>query len=267
MGRLTGKVAIVTGGAGGIGRAAGKLFVEEGANVLLVDLDEGALRDAVAAAGADSASYVVADTTQPDQVQGFVDAAVERYGGVDIFLANAGIEGRVVPIPEYPIDVFDRVIAVNVRGVWLGLRSVIPAMTQRGGGSIVITSSTAGIRGTAGTSAYTTSKHAVIGMMRSAALECASLNIRVNTVNPAPIETRMMRSLEQQRAENAERAGDVTITTEQIKQAGAARIPLKRYGEPEEVARVMLFLASDESSFCTGGVYMADGGVSGGTPS
>jgi NAD(P)-dependent dehydrogenase (short-subunit alcohol dehydrogenase family) len=267
MARLSGKVAIVTGGAGGIGRAAGKLFVEEGARVLLVDLDEGALQQAVAhAGGGDAIGYVVADTTQPEQVQGFVDAAVERYGGVDVFLANAGIEGRVAPIPEYPIDVFDQVIAVNVRGVWLGLRSVIPAMQQRGGGSIVITASTAGIRGTAGTSAYTTSKHAVIGLMRSAALECASLGIRVNTVNPSPIETRMMRSLEQQRAENAERAGDVTMTPEQIKQIGASRIALKRYGQPEEVARVMLFLASDESSFCTGGVYMADGGVSAGTP-
>jgi NAD(P)-dependent dehydrogenase (short-subunit alcohol dehydrogenase family) len=265
MARLSGKVAIITGGAGGIGRAAGKLFVEEGAQVLLVDLDEGALRQAVAeAGGGDSVSYVVADTTQPDQVQGFVDAAVERYGGVDIFLANAGIEGRVMPIPESPIDVFDQVIAVNVRGDWLGLRSVIPAMQQRGGGSIVITASTAGIRGTAGTSAYTTSKHAVIGLMRAAALECAPLGIRVNTVNPAPIETRMMRSLEQQRAENAERAGDVTMTPEQVKQIGASRIALKRYGEPEEVARVMLFLASDESSFCTGGVYMVDGGVSAG---
>ena len=129
MARLTGKVAIITGGAGGIGRAAARIFVEEGAKVLLVDLDEGALQAAVAGAGGgDSASYVVADTTEPDQVQRFVDAAVERYGGVDVFLANAGIEGRVLPIPEYPIDVFDRVMAVNVRGVWLGLRSVIPAM-------------------------------------------------------------------------------------------------------------------------------------------
>ena len=267
MARLTGKVAIITGGAGGIGRAAARLFVEEGAKVLLVDLDEAALEAAVAGAGGgDSASYVVADTTEPDQVQRFVDAAVERYGGVDVFLANAGIEGRVEPIPEYPIDVFDRVIAVNVRGVWLGLRSVIPVMAQRGGGSIVITSSTAGIRGTAGTSAYTTSKHAVIGMMRSASLECAALGIRVNTVNPAPIETRMMRSLEQMRAEQAERSGDATATPEQIKQAGARRIPLQRYGEPQEVAKVMLFLASDESSFCTGGVYMVDGGISGGSP-
>ena len=164
------------------------------------------------------------------------------------------------------MDVFDRVLAVNVRGVWLGLKYAIPAMQRRGGGSIVITSSTAGLRGTAGTSAYTTSKHAVIGLMRSAALECSALNIRVNTVNPAPIETRMMRSLEQQRAENAERAGDANATPEQIKAAGASRIPLRRYGEPEEVARLMLFLASDESSFCTGGVYSVDGGVSAGTP-
>jgi NAD(P)-dependent dehydrogenase (short-subunit alcohol dehydrogenase family) len=272
MARLTGKVAIITGGSGGIGRAAGRLFVQEGAKVLLVDLDEGALQQAVAGATSDAggdaglASYCVADTTRPDEVQRFVDTAVERYGGVDVFLANAGIEGRVLPIPEYPIDVFDQVIAVNVRGVFLGLRTVIPAMQRRGGGSIVITASTAGIRGTAGTSAYTTSKHAVIGLMRAAALECASLGIRVNTVNPAPIETRMMRSLEQQRAEQAERSGDATATPEQIKALGASRIALKRYGQPEEVARVMLFLASDESSFCTGGVYMADGGISAGSP-
>jgi NAD(P)-dependent dehydrogenase (short-subunit alcohol dehydrogenase family) len=208
---------------------------------------------------------VVADTTQPEQVERFVQTAVERYGGVDILLANAGIEGRVLPITEYPVDVFDQVLAVNVRGVWLGLKYVIPVMQQRGGGSIVITSSTAGLRGTAGTSAYTTSKHAVIGLMRSAALECAPLKIRVNTVNPAPIETRMMRSLEQQRAENAERAGETSATPEQMKALGTTRIPLGRYGEPDEVARLLLFLASVESSFCTGGVYSVDGGVSAGT--
>ncbi|HTU02350.1 MAG TPA: SDR family oxidoreductase [Candidatus Sulfotelmatobacter sp.] len=262
MARLAGKTAVITGGAGGIGRAAARLFVEEGAQVLLVDLDETALRDAAKAAGTPAASYVVADTAQPEAVQRFVEVAVERYGGIDVFLANAGIEGRVSPIADYPLDVFDQVMAVNVRGVWLGLKYVIPVMSRRGG-SIVITSSTAGIRGTPGTSAYTTSKHAVIGMMRTAALECAPLGIRVNTVNPAPIETRMMRSLEEMRAAaSAERP----LTPQQVKAAGAARIPLKRYGEPEEVARIMLFLASDESSFCTGGVYMVDGGVSGGSP-
>jgi NAD(P)-dependent dehydrogenase (short-subunit alcohol dehydrogenase family) len=261
MARLAGKVAVITGGAGGIGRAAARVFTEEGAHVLLVDLNEAALQTAVQATPSQTASYVVADTTQPDQVQRFVNTAVERYGGIDVFLANAGIEGALQPIPDYPIDVFDQVMAVNVRAVWLGLKYVIPVMRRRGGGSIVITSSTAGIRGGVGMAAYTTSKHAVIGLMRSAALECAPLGIRVNTVNPAPIETRMMRSLEEMRASQA---GGTTV--EQIKQGFAARIPLKRYGAPEEVARLMLFLASDESSFCTGGVYMVDGGSSAGLP-
>ena len=154
-------------------------------------------------------------------------------------------------------------MAVNVRGVWLGLKYVIPVMTERGGGSIVITSSTAGIGGSAGISPYVTSKHAVIGMMRSAALECAPLGIRVNTVNPAPIETRMMRSLEEMRVAAADNS---EITVERTKQATASLIPLRRYGYPEEVANMMLFLASDESSFCTGGVYMVDGGRSAGSP-
>jgi NAD(P)-dependent dehydrogenase (short-subunit alcohol dehydrogenase family) len=125
----------------------------------------------------------------------------------------------------------------------------------------VITSSTAGVRGTSGMSAYTTSKHAVIGMMRTAALEGAANNIRVNTVNPAPIETRMMRSLEEMRTSQL----GANATVDQTKLTYASRIPLKRYGNPEEVARLMLFLSSDESSFCTGGVYMVDGGASAGT--
>jgi NAD(P)-dependent dehydrogenase (short-subunit alcohol dehydrogenase family) len=260
MARLAGKVAVITGGAGGIGRAAARVFTSEGAHVLLVDLHEAALQQAVQETGSEQASYVVADITQPEPVQQYINTAVDRYGGVDIFLANAGIEGVVQTIPDYPVDVFDQVMAVNVRGVWLGLKYVIPVMRNRGGGSIVITSSTAGIRGTRGMSAYITSKHAVIGLMRTAALECSAYGIRVNTVNPAPIETRMMRSLEEMRT--SQTGGAATV--EQTKQAYAARIPLQRYGEPEEVARLMLFLASDESSFCTGGVYMVDGGTSAG---
>jgi NAD(P)-dependent dehydrogenase (short-subunit alcohol dehydrogenase family) len=253
MGRLDGKVAIITGGAGGIGIAAGQLFVGEGARVLLVDLGEKPLQQAVQRIGSEAVSYAVADVTQPEQVQRYVRTAVERYAGIDIFLNNAGIEGVVQPITDYPIDVFDQVMAVNVRGVWLGLKYVMPEMQKRGGGSIVITSSVAGIRGTAGVSAYITSKHAVIGMMRTAALEGAPLGIRVNTVNPAPIETRMMRSLEE---------GFAPGSAEQAKQRIAATVPLQRYGSPEEVAHVMLFLASDESRYCTGGVYMVDGGIS-----
>ena len=262
MARLTGKIALITGGTGGIGQAAARRFTAEGAKVVLVDLDESALQSVVQSIGEDMASYAVADVTQPEQVQSYVNAAVERWGGVDIYLANAGIEGTLSSIPEYPIDIFDRVMAVNVRGVWLGLKYVIPVMRNRGGGSIVITSSTAGIGGSAGISAYVTSKHAVIGMMRTAALECAPLGIRVNTVNPAPIETRMMRSLEEMRAAAAD---DSAVTLEHIKRSFEARIPLQRYGNPEEVANMMLFLASDESNFCTGGVYMVDGGRSAGS--
>ena len=263
MARLSGKTALITGGAGGIGQAAARLFTAEGARIALVDRDEAALQAVVQSIGEESASYIVADVTQPEQAESYVKTAVDRWGGFDIYLANAGIEGIVSPISDYPLDVFEQVIAVNVTGVWLGLKYVIPVMRERGGGSIVITSSTAGIGGTAGMSAYTTSKHAVIGMMRTAALECAPMGIRVNTVNPAPIETRMMRSLEEMRVAAAD---DSEVTVERTKQAYSARIPLQRYGNPEEVARLMMFLASDDSSYCTGGVYMVDGGRSAGSP-
>ena len=262
MVRLEGKVALITGATGGIGQAAARLFAQEGARVALVDLDETALREVAGSIGDDQASYTVADVTQPDQTQTYVSEAVNRWGGIDVLLANAGIEGALSPIPDYPIDVFDRVIAVNVRGVWLGIKYVVPVMRERGGGSIVITSSTAGIGGTPGMSAYTTSKHAVIGIMRTASLEGAPFGIRVNTVNPAPIETRMMRSIEEMRVAALD---DSSATVEVAKQAFADRIPLQRYGDPAEVARLMLFLSSDDSSFCTGGVYMVDGGRSAGS--
>ena len=262
MARLEGKVAVITGATGGIGSAAAKLFVEEGARVALVDLDEAALRETARSLGEDKASYMAADVTQADETRAYIGAAVERWGGIDVLLANAGIEGRLANIVEYPIDEFDRVMAVNVRGVWLGIKYAIPEMRERGGGSIVVTSSTAGIAGSAEMSAYNTSKHAVIGLMRSAALEGAEDGIRVNTVNPAPIETRMMRSIEEMRVDALD---DSRVTVDVIKQAAADRIPLQRYGDPEEVARLMLFLASDESSFCTGGVYMVDGGRSAGS--
>ncbi len=261
MARLDGKVAVITGATGGIGRAAAKLFVDEGARVALVDLDEAALREVAQSIGEERASYTAADVTQPDQTDAYINAAVEHWGGIDILLANAGVEGVLSPITEYPIDVFDQVMAVNVRGVWLGVRSVMPVMSRGGGGSIVVTSSVAGVNGTPEMSAYGISKHAVIGLMRAAALEGASMGVRVNTVNPAPIETRMMRSIEEMRVASMD---DAAVTVDVVKRDSTSRMPMGRYGEPEEVAQMMLFLASDDSSYCTGGVYMVDGGRSAG---
>lgn len=252
MSRLDGKVIVITGGAGGIGRAAGKLFVAEGAQVLLVDVNESALEDAVNEVGSNGASYCVADVTSSADNARMFALADERYGGVDGFLANAGIEGDVKSIVDYDEDRFDAVMNVNVKGVFLGLKHAIPHLEKRGGGSIVITSSVAGVTGSAGVAPYVTSKHAVVGMMRSAAKECAALNIRVNTVNPSPVETRMMRSLEE---------GLAPGQAEQAKASMEAAIPLQRYAQPDDIAKVMLFLESDDSQFITGSVYMADGGM------
>lgn len=253
MNRLQGKVAIVTGGAGGIGKAVGAAFEAEGASVLLVDRDETALQAAAAAIGSNRVATCAADVTRPEDNEKMVRTAVERFGGVDILIANAGIEGVVRPITESNVEDFDRVLAVNVRGVWLGLKYTMPEIAKRGGGSIVITSSVMGVGGGANLAPYVTSKHAVIGLMRSAALEGAPLNVRVNTVNPSPVETRMMRSLEE---------GMAPGQGELVHQATRQRIPLGRYAEPDDIARVMLFLASPDAEFLTGGVYMADGGWS-----
>lgn len=253
MGKLDGKVAIITGAAGGIGVAAAKLFAAEGAKLMLVDLDGDRLAALALSIGDDRAGFAVADVTDAQQAKGYVAQAVERFGGVDIAVLNAGIEGRVASIQEQSDEDFDRVIAVNVRGVWLGLKHSMPEIARRGGGSIVITASTAGIRAVPGISPYICSKHAVIGLMRSGAMEGAASKVRVNTVNPSPIETGMIHRLED--AYNPDRGN---------RQPMAEGTPLKRYGQPEEVARLMLFLASDDSSFCTGGVYMVDGGVSAG---
>ena len=254
MKKLKDKVAIITGGAGGIGRAAAKLFTKEGAKVMLIDVDKTALEKAVADIGEAKADYRVSDVGDSAENHAFVAATLERFGSVDIALLNAGIEGMIKPITEYSLGMFDKVINVNVRSVFLGLQAIMPVMNKFGG-SIVITSSTAGIRAVGGMSAYVASKHAVIGLMRTAAIEGAAHNIRVNTVNPSPINTRMISSIEAQAGLSND---DRTIPPM------AQHTPLKRYGEPEEVAKLMLFLASDDSAFCTGGVYMVDGGVSAG---
>ena len=249
--RLENKVAVITGGAGGIGEAAAKRFIAEGANVLLVDLDAGVLEAACGRIGSNRVSFLVGDVTRAVDNQAMIDTATERYGGVDIFLANAGIEGDVASLLDYPEERFDELMAINVKGPFLGLRAAVPALRKRGGGSVIITSSVAGIKGAPSLAPYVTSKHAVIGLMKSAAKEFAAEGIRVNTVNPSPVNTRMMRSIEH---------GLNPDQPEQAQQMMAAGIPMQRYAEAEDIANLMLFLASDESSFITGAVYMADGG-------
>lgn len=251
MARLEGKVAIVTGAAGGIGAATARLFLKEGASVMLVDRDDAPLAEIAQTIGAASVAYVTADVSDPGQTKRYVEETVRRFGGVDVLFANAGIEGRVAPILQYPVAELDRVLAINVRGVFLGIQQVVPHMEERGGGSIVITSSVAGMVGSRGLSGYVASKHAVIGLMKTAACELAPLGIRVNTVNPGPIENRMMRSIEEQASPGHGEA---------VKKGFEAQVPLGRYGTNDDVAKVALFLASDESAYCTGSVYMVDGG-------
>ena len=253
MGRIEGKVAVITGGAGGIGRAVARRFIEEGASVLIVDVDKDSLADACAEISSNQISYVVGDVANWNDNLEMIKIAEERYGGVDIFLANAGIEGDISSILDYDEEVFDRLMAVNIKGPFLGLKAAVPAMIKRGSGSVVITSSIGGVRGGPRLAPYVTSKHAVIGLMKSAAKEFAREGVRVNAVNPSPVETRMMRSIEK---------GLMEEDPDAIKKAMQSNIPMGRYAEPVDVANLMLFLASDESRFITGSIHMVDGGSS-----
>ena len=251
--RFEGKVAVITGAAGGIGRAAAERFAQEGANVVAIDLAGSALEDAVnlvEAAGA-SAIAVPADVSRSGDVERYVKAAKDRFGGIDVFFNNAGIEGWVGPTTQYPEDIFDRVIAVNLKGVFLGIKYVVPAMLERGGGAIVNTASVAGLSGTPSIFAYGASKHAVVGMTKSAALEFGPRGIRTNAICPSPIETRMMRALER---------GINPDEPESVHQQMAAGNPMGRYGEPAEVAAFVAFLCSNEASYLNGGIFPIDGG-------
>lgn len=253
MNRFENKSVVITGGSGGIGSVTGKLMAEEGARVLLVDIDEKALKEIVRDFDSDPVEYAVADVTKPEQVKAYVDKAVELFGGIDIFFNNAGVEGNVAPLDEYSLDEYHQLIHVNVNGMFFGLHYVFPVMKKNDkGGSIIMTSSVAGLMGTANVTPYVTSKHAVIGMMRSAALEGAGHNIRVNTVNPSPVDNRMMRSLE---------SGFNPDESEKAKEQFEQMIPLGRYATNEEIAKMVMFLASEDSEFITGTVNPVDGGM------
>lgn len=250
--RLKNKVAIITGGAGGIGLETAKLFLNEGAKgVLLVDLDENMLKDAAKGLNSDNVAFFSADVSKSDEVKAYTEKAIEEFGQIDVLFLNAGIEGVVKPLTEYPEEMYDKVMDVNVKGVWLGMKHAFPHMKDNGG-SVIITSSVAGLQGTPNVMGYVTSKHATVGAMKVGALEGAADGIRVNSIHPSPVDNRMMRSLEE---------GFSPGQADEAKKGFEQMIPLGRYGKNEEMANLALFLASDESEFITGSTYAIDGGL------
>ncbi len=250
---FTGKVALVTGGANGIGRAVCLGFARHGARVAVVDRDAaaGAALVAEIQATGGEAIFQAADVTSSTDVRAYVQATLDAFGRIDCFHNNAGIEGKVAPLAEYDEAVFDAVMAVNCKGIFLGLRHVLPVMIAQGGGAVVNTASVAGLSASINMSAYVASKHAVIGLTKVAAGEVGGNGVRVNTVCPGPIDTRMVHDIARQVSPND--PGSVAARY-------AGGIPLGRYGTAEEVANVVLFLCSGLASNITGAQYVVDGG-------
>lgn len=250
MKKLENKVAVITGGSGSIGKNVAKLFLAEGAKVVLVDLSETELKKVVEELNSPQVKYCVADVSKASEVKHYVNETVQWFGKIDVFFNNAGIEGVVIPLTEYPEDAFDKVLSVNVKGVWLGMKYTLPEMQD--GGSVILTSSVAGLMAFPNLSAYVISKHAIVGLMRVAAMEAAPRKIRVNSIHPGPVNNGMMRSIEE---------GMSVGHSKEAQNQFEAAIPFGRYAEPLEVANLVLFLASDASQYITGTTQVIDGGM------
>ncbi len=248
--RLDGKVAVVTGAAGVIGAATLRLLAARGARIVAIDRREHDLEDATAALPASAeALAIAADVTDEAQVAAYVRRACERFGTIDVFFNNAGIEGEIKSITDYPLDAFRRVLDVNVVGVFLGLKHVLPVMLKQNRGSIVNTASIAGLIGSPQIAVYSASKHAVIGLTKSAAWECTGTNVRVNCVCPGLIDSRMLSAIIEGRS-------GVPVPPDKV----VDRVPARRLGHASEVASIVAFLASDDASYVSGSAYTVDGG-------
>jgi NAD(P)-dependent dehydrogenase (short-subunit alcohol dehydrogenase family) len=250
--RLDGKVAVITGAAGVIGSATTRLLAERGARIVAVDRNEqdlkAVIRDLPASA---QALALAADVTREDDVADYVRAAIDKFGTIDVFHNNAGVEGDIAPITKYSLETFRRVLDVNVVGVFLGMKHVLPVMLKHNKGSIINTASIAGLIGSPDIAVYSASKHAVIGLTKSAAQECSATGVRVNCVCPGLIDSRMLSSIiEGRNPRNAPVPNDRIVE----------RIPARRLGRATEVASIVAFLASDEASYVSGSAYTVDGG-------
>lgn len=245
------KVVLVTGAAGGIGIAAAKAFAKEGAKIALVDLKRESLEKAAESIDTKDKLLLTANVAVEDEVKEYVQKTKDHYGRIDIFVNNAGINGEFKNITEQTEENFNNVFGVNVMGVFFGLKYVLEVMKEQKSGAVINTASNGGLLGAPGMSAYVASKHAVIGLNKTAALEMAEYGVRVNAVAPSGVNTQMMRSIEK----NA-----MGEKADEARSAFEASVPMNRYATAEEIADLMLFLTSEKASFISGSYYRIDGG-------